>query len=174
MILIFCEDVNSYIEKGTKALQCYAHRGVVSCQFEVTKKMVGGDINVDELDRNVYGVDYPNTLGGFGVGSTGGSILVEDGLFKEVGGYDPELFRAYSAEDQFFWNKLLTKVEIEYADEPAIELFHMWHERQIGNNPHLHIMENYMTNFKTLSNEDKLKVVEHKKNILEDIIKDNE
>lgn len=165
----FFEKINTYIDKGSKALQCYAHRGVVNCELEITRSLLSKDISVDDLGPSVYGVNYPNTKGGFGAGSTGGSILVEDELFNKIGGYDPELFRAYSAEDQFFWNKLLTKVEIDYADDPEIDLFHMWHERQLGNNPFFHVMESYMTHFKSLTKEEKDNVVDYKSKIFSEI-----
>lgn len=169
----FFEDINTYIDNGVKALQCYTGRRVINCNFEMTKKLITGDVHVDQLDENTYGVDYPKFNGQVALGSTGGSILVEDELFREIGGYDPELFKAYSAEDQFFWNKILTKTEIEYADDPAIELFHMWHEPQFGKNPHLYRMENYMTHFKQLSDEEKTSVVDHKKELLEKVIEEN-
>ncbi len=168
----FFEDIFTYIDRDVKALQCYTGRRVINCNVEMTIKLITGEVDVDVLDENTYGVDYPRFNGEVALGSTGGSILVENDLFEEIGGFDPELFKAYSAEDQFFWNKLLTKVDIEYADNPAIELFHMWHEPQFNKNPRLLEMENYMIRFKELSKKEKEAIVSHKKEILKNINRD--
>ena len=44
-------------------------------------------------------------------------------LFEEVGGFDPEIFWGYAAEDQFFWEKINTISEVSYADNPIINMF---------------------------------------------------
>lgn len=168
----FFEDIFTYIDRDVKALQCYTGRRVINCNVEMTVKLIKGEVDVDVLDENTYGVDYPRFNGKVSLGSTGGSILVENNLFEEIGGFDPELFKAYSAEDQFFWNKILTHTDIEYADNPAIELFHMWHEPQFNKNPRLLEMESYMNKFKELSDVERKSVVSHKKEILKKINRD--
>jgi len=77
------------------------------------------------------------------VGSTGGSIVVKYEVFKEIGGYDPEIVWGYAPEDIIFWLKLeiyfkTYKYTEQYKSEPFcsndvfshdtdVELFHMYH-----------------------------------------------
>jgi hypothetical protein len=163
----FFEKIMSNLNKvGAKAIQCYTKRRVLNCNLEITNMLLSGKIDVNSLGENSDGVNPPMYNGQPSLGSKGGSILLESELFFEAGGYDPELFRAYSAEDNFFWEKISSLTEIAYADEPAVELFHMWHEPQFGKNPFLYEMERDYVAFKGLSDELKRKFIDEKRKLL--------
>ena len=160
-ILIKKDFFNKVMEniKRTKsrALQCYTKRRVLNCNAELTNKILSEDVNINFIEEGSDGVKLP------AIGSKGGSILLENDLFFEVGGYDPELFRAYSAEDNFFWEKISAVTDISYADEPEVKLMHMWHEPQFTKNPFLYEMENDYLLFKGLPKDKKLKFINEKK-----------
>lgn len=148
-----------------RALQCYTKRRVLNCDIQTTTKIIKGEIGLHSLNEGDEGVNLPMHNGQPSLGSKGGSILLDSALFYEIGGYDPELFRAYSAEDNFFWEKVSALTEIGYADEPAVELFHMWHKPQFGKNPHLYEMERDYLLFKNLPKESKVEFVNEKRNL---------
>lgn len=149
-----------------RALQCYAKRRVLNCDVKTTAGIISGNININSLKEGDEGVGPPLYDGQPSLGSKGGSILLDSDLFFEVGGYDPELFRAYSAEDNFFWEKVSAVTEIGYADEPAVELFHMWHEPQFGKNPFLYEMERDYLLFKNLPKDVKKQFIFEKKEFI--------
>lgn len=137
--------------KNYKALQCYCNRRVLNCSPDLTGELISKRINVNNLKEGTLGVHLPMFNGQPSLGSKGGSILIEKDIFYKTGGYEDSLFKAYSAEDNFFWEKVSVFTEIAYADHPPIELFHMWHEPQYNKNPHLMEMEQDYNFFKALS-----------------------
>ena len=124
----------------------------------LTNNFLLGQINLNDLDRLNKEVSPPSLTG-----SKGGSIFVEGDIFNEVGGFDPELFWGYAAEDQIFWDKVSTITNIGYSDNPCIDMFHMWHEPTHSTNPFLFVMENYMHEFRSMNNENKLKFLHLKR-----------
>lgn len=76
-------------------------------------------------------------------GATGGSVVVRHKVFREIGGYDPELVWGYAPEDIIFWLKLeiyfktyqrTESYKLEpfccrdvFSHETDVELFHMYH-----------------------------------------------
>ena len=97
-------------------------------------------------------------------GAPGGSILTSRNLFFEVGGYDPEIFSAYSPEDEFFWYKLSTYTTIRSCQNN--EIFHMYHPSTEYTNPHLKSLIALMKKFRELSRDDKIKIIEYKSQTL--------
>lgn len=148
--------------KNAKAIQCFTKRRVLYCDPRVTVGLINKDIDVDDIDLKTEGVNPPKFLG-----APGGSIMVERDLFFKVGGYDAELFLAYSPEDAFFWDKLSVFETVYSSDNPDVEVFHMYHEPQWSKNSFLNEMQEMYDYFKRMSEEEKIKTIE----IKEDIIK---
>lgn len=71
----------------------------------------------------------------------GGSIAVGRSLFEIIGGFDASIFQGYSAEDQFFWNKISNIITIPSMNDN--DLFHIHHEaeRCHANSEHLLSLE---------------------------------
>lgn len=160
----FFDKVMENIERTkSRALQCYANRRVLNCDKEMTNLILKSEVDFNSLAEGNKGVNLPMFNGQPSLGSKGGSILLESELFFESGGFCSELFRAYSAEDNFFWETISALTEIEYADEPAVELFHMWHEPQFGKNPFLYEMEKDYLMFKELPKEKKVEFINEKR-----------
>ena len=103
------------------------------------------------------------------LGSKGGSILVEREFYYELGGFDPELFWGYAAEDQIFWDKAITLLgEVSYADNPPIDIFHMWHPPTHATNPLLYEMEEYMLQFRNMKKKERMNFLNLKKELFKD------
>lgn len=162
----FFERVFANVERAdVRALQCYTKRRVLNCDVSVTQRLLSHELDVNSLNEGSEGVNLPMFNGEPSLGSKGGSILIERGLFFESGGYDPEIFRAYSAEDNFFWEKISALTKIGYADDPEVETFHMWHEPQFGKNPFLYEMEMDYLAFKNLTIENKKRFIAEKRKL---------
>lgn len=153
--------LEKYIERGIISLQTYCKRRVIHVNEEFSNRIRNDQINVDNLFSFSEGVFLPNP------GSTGGSILIKREKFFEIGGYDPELFWNYSPEDLFFFKKL---GNIEYADDPEIEIFHLHHEpireKILDNNKEYNTMVILTNLYDELSVEEKKEFFEIKKKLL--------
>jgi hypothetical protein len=98
-----------------------------------------GDSNrlFDGVDiKEIVSETYPPIPEEFSRRAPGGSIIVGRSLFELVGGFDPHLFTGYSVEDQFFWDKLSSIVEIQSMNEN--DLIHIWHDAERSHNDSEH------------------------------------
>jgi hypothetical protein len=146
---------------GSKCLQPYGNRHVLYMSKELTDKVINKKLDINQLHKYHEGVSPPNQTG-----SKGGSIFVEKETFEQVGGFDPEIFWGYAAEDQMFWDKVSAITNIGYADNPSIEMYHMWHPPTEGTNPLLFYMENMMVQFRNMNMEEKINFLNMKKEYL--------
>jgi predicted glycosyltransferase involved in capsule biosynthesis len=115
-------------------------------------------------------------------GSTGGSILVRRDTFLSVGGFDPELFYGYGPEDSFFWSKLETlEKRVDpinwhfagggmFADDPPIDVYHMYHEPKWFSNPDEPRMLDIRHSFWHYQHEEKCQIVAEKRRILQEAL----
>lgn len=141
-----------------KCLQSYGNRHIWYMSKELTEKFLNKEISIDDIDKTHREVSAPEFKN-----SKGGSILVEKDTYKKVGGFDPELFWGYAAEDQMFWQKVLFLFgDIKYSDNPCIDMFHMWHEPTHNTNPLINVMNNSLLEFNTISADDKIKFLNAK------------
>lgn len=152
-----------------KCLQTYGGRRVLYISQELTPKVINGEIDINTLNEKSIGITLPMYNGTLALGSKGGSILTERAFYHEIGGFDPELFWGYAAEDQMFWDKAITLLgEVAYADNPPIDMFHMWHPPTHTTNPFLYEMESYMLQFRNMNKRDRMKLLEAKKEMFKD------
>lgn len=151
------ENLNSF-----RCLQPYGNRHILYMSEELTNNVIDGKQSIDDesIKSNVSAPDLK--------GSKGGSILISRDLFFEVGGFDPEIFWGYAAEDQLFWDKVSTITNIGYADNPSIDMFHMWHEPMSFTNPFLFLMDKYMYEFRSMNHENKMCFLNMKNQFLND------
>lgn len=148
-----------------ECIQSYGGRRVLYMTLELTKKVINKEVDYNIFNENTHHVSLPMYNGRPALGSKGGSIFIGKNLFEEVGGFDPEIFWGYAAEDQFFWEKVNTVSEIGYADNPLIDMFHMWHPPSSMSNPKLYEMENVWSFFKGLSIDEKKQIINFKKEL---------
>lgn len=147
--------------KQCKAIQCFTGRRVLYINDKLTERVIAGEFAVDDLSIELPEVTPPAL-----VGAPGGSIMVERGLFFDVGGYDGELFLANSPEDIFFWDKIDTLDKMYISDDPHIEVYHMNHRPTYFDNPRLTEMKGYHNVFKTLSINDKKAIIKLKSDMI--------
>lgn len=155
--------------KDNKCMQTYGGRRVLYMSQELTPKVLKGEVDINSLSQHSPGVNLPMFNGQPALGSKGGSILVERDFYYQIGGFDPELFWGYAAEDQIFWDKALTVLgEVSYADSPLIDMFHMWHPPTSSTNPLLYEMENYMLQFRNMKKKERHNFLNTKKELFKD------
>ena len=153
--------------KGSRCMQTYGKRRVLYLSQTLTPKVINKEIDFNLLNESSTDVSLPMYAGQPALGSKGGSIIIERDLYYEIGGFDPEVFWGYAAEDQMFWDKAMTVLgEVDYADNPPIDIFHMWHPPTSMTNPLVYEMENYMLQFRNMKKKDRFKVLEIQKNNL--------
>lgn len=99
---------------------------------EDTKRFFEG-VNIYEIISNTY----PPIPDESSRKAPGGSIIVGRSLYELIGGFDAHLFTGYSVEDQFFWDKLSSVVEIPSMNEN--DLIHIWHEAERTHNDNEHL-----------------------------------
>ena len=150
--------------KDSKCMQTYGKRRVLYLSQELTPRVIAKEVDFSTFDENTPNVSLPMFAGKPALGSKGGSIVVERDLYYQIGGFDPELFWGYAAEDQMFWNKASTVLgEVSYADNPPIDIFHMWHPPTSNTNPLVYEMENYMHQFNGMKKKERFKYLEIQK-----------
>lgn len=118
---------------GTQFIQPYTHRCLICLKPEAAEEMRK---DLARMDTPIPPEDIYELV----PGAPGGSLYITRQRYLEVGGHDPTLSWGYGPEDSMFWDKLQTVEPIAYADEPPIELVHLWHPSSAPNNPLLHQM----------------------------------
>jgi predicted glycosyltransferase involved in capsule biosynthesis len=146
-------------------MQTYGGKRVLYLSEDLTKKVINKEVDYNEFNEKTPQISPPIYNGNIALGSKGGSILVSREIFYKVGGFDPELFWGYSAEDQFFWEKINTVSKIAYADNPPIDMFHMWHSPSFNTNPLLYEMEKDWLTFKNMNKVEKENIIKIKEDL---------
>lgn len=117
-------------------------------------------------------------------GAVGGSLLISNKLFKDVGGYDDELFFGYAPEDAVFWFKLECMFKpIEFhknwcvhlgsacypnQKENKINIFHQWHVPLYNTNPDEKVMDQIKMHYFNSDYSTIQALIEHKKNLFKE------
>lgn len=153
----FFINVINKINRNDLVFQTFKNRRLLYLSDDLTKKIIIGDISVNEIKT-----DDENLIMG-DEGAPGGSICVNRELFINVGGFDPELFFGYSPEDLFFWNKIECFVKITSTNN---EMLHMSHERLHETNDLIEFMLFCVEDFNKLDETNKLEFMNNKKNTI--------
>jgi hypothetical protein len=109
-------------------LQPYTHR----CLFNL--KPVPAQMIRDEISF----ADEPLTPkmhSPLAPGAPGGSLYLSRERYLEAGGHDPQFCWGYGPEDTLFYHKLELLEPIAFADDPPIEMRHLWHPPAAVTNP---------------------------------------
>lgn len=149
---------------GAKFIQPYTHRTPFYLHEHVSEAFRKNLHLVDEpIDSKNIQTPIP--------GAPGGSLYIHRDRYLDVGGHDPNLCWGYGPEDLLFLDKLRTMAEIAYADDPPIEMFHLWHPTAELQNPFRREMDIFVKiYFVNLPLDQKKKLMEGKKNLLTSIL----
>ena len=153
--------MQNHENKEFRAIQCFVDRRVMYCDYSVTNELISGNIKVDDLHEDHYGVTPPYCLG-----APGGSIMVERDLFFQVGGYEEGFFQGNSPEDSFFWEKVDTISKMWTSDFPRINIYHMHHPVTYYDNPKINEMTQVLNDFKSMSKDDKIRYINAKSELI--------
>ncbi len=152
----------------TKFIQPYTHRSLLNTIPEIAQRLRE---NVNLADQGVtQEMIYPIVEG-----APGGSLYLHRQRYLEVGGHDPNFFWGYGPEDKFFFEKVKLFEPIAYADDPPIEMIHLWHHNAASNNPFRFQMDWFVHSFlQSNSREEKDTMLTNKRALLEHILQENE
>lgn len=163
-----------YLDKNPKWVQPYTKRRVLRISDTYTDKICLG--NITDLS-----LIPPEHITASNPGSPGGSIVIRSDVFEGVGGYDPELFYGYAPEDDILWTKLEATSSITnavrscfdggggtFADDPAIEVYHLSHLSVVGQNKEYIDMLLYRRSYHSYTHVDKMRYIEYKREIWEE------
>lgn len=152
----------------TKFIQPYTHRCLLNTYPEIAEMLRK---NVDLADAGLT----EEMRQPFIEGAPGGSLYLHCQRYIEVGGHDPNYCWGYGPEDALFFNKLKILEPIAYADDPPIEMIHLYHPTASILNPFRHEMDWFVKIFLESKPEaEKRAFMENKKRLLEQILSDIE
>jgi hypothetical protein len=155
----FIKNIFENIEKkGVNCIQTFNRRRVLYFNEEQTEKIKNGEIQINEIDDSDLKVGD--------CCAPGGSILIKNSLFFEVGGYDPELFYGWSPEDLFFWDKIESMESIGITDNPKNEIYHMYHKPQNLNKEQMVNSEEKLNLYESIKKEYLTEIIKIKKEII--------
>jgi hypothetical protein len=119
---------------------------------------------IDEpLDESMYEPLNP--------GAPGGSLYLSRQRYLEAGGHDPQFCWGYGPEDALFYHKLELLEPIAFADEPPIEMIHLWHPSAAIQNPFRNEMDWFVkVLFQGKSKEEKLAYMKSKESLLKNLL----
>jgi hypothetical protein len=105
-------------------------------------------------------------------GAPGGSLYLSRDRYLDAGGHDPQLCWGYGPEDALFYHKLELLEPIAFADNPPIEMIHLWHPTASNNNPFRNEMDFFVkVVFKEKKLDEKRAYMEYKKTLLTNLLK---
>ena len=146
-------------------LQPYTHRCLLNTFPDIAQR----------IRENLELADFPlmeEMYAPMAPGAPGGSLYLNRQRYLDVGGHDANFCWGYGPEDQMFFDKVKLLEPIEYADNPPIEMIHLWHATAQNNNPFRHEMDWFVKFFfYNKPVEEKMAFMATKKRLLEDILK---
>lgn len=154
----------------TKAqfLQPYTHRCLINLKKPVAEIFRDNVDLVDEpFDESMY---FP-----IQAGAPGGSLYLSRERYLQAGGHDPQFCWGYGPEDALFYQKLELLEPIAFADDPPIELVHLWHPSASVENPLRAVMDWFVkVLFQGKQKEEKLAYMKSKEELLKNLLQNIE
>jgi hypothetical protein len=151
----------------TQFLQPYTGRCLFNLKAAVAEAFRENLALADEpLDPSMYGERMP--------GAPGGSLYLSRERYLEAGGHDPQFCWGYGPEDALFYHKLELLEPIAFADDPPIEMIHLWHPTAASNNPFRQEMDFFVkVVFKEKKKEEKLAYMNYKRDLLKNLLQNS-
>jgi len=149
---------------GTKSLQAYMQRSLLKLYPHVADMMREDPAILDQgTHPGMYSQKNPVALGR--------SIYIHRDRYIDVGGHDPNVCWGYGPENRLFYNKLQVFEPISFADNPPIEMVHLWHPSVSKSNPFLDVMNWFVSDYyEKLSLKDRIDIIQAKKVMLNNIL----
>lgn len=149
---------------GTKFLQPYTHRSLLKLYPHVADMIREDPALVDQgIHKGMYAPIIP--------ARQGASLYIHRDRYIDVGGHDPNICWGYGPEDCLFYNKLQLFEPISFAEDPPIEMIHLWHPNSGINNHFLEVMNWFVFDYyEKLPLEEKKNIIRRKKKTLLDIL----
>jgi hypothetical protein len=149
---------------STQFLQPYTHRSLLNLKPEIAEEFRK---DLTHMDKPIPSEHYYPIC----PGAPGGSLYLSRTRYLEAGGHDPQLCWGYGPEDLLFFKKLQLLEPLAFADNPPIELVHLWHPPAALQNPLLSQMDSFVKiYFEQLPNDQKLGYMQYKRNVLESLL----
>lgn len=145
---------------NTQFLQPYTHRCLFNLK-EAVASVFREDLTLadEPLDATMYAPLSP--------GAPGGSLYLSRERYLQAGGHDPQFCWGYGPEDALFYHKLELLEPIAFADDPPIEMIHLWHPPAASMNPFRQEMDWFVkVLFKEKNKEEKLNYMKAKEEML--------
>jgi len=164
----FWSMLDANVERAkTQFLQPYTHRCLLNLK-QVVADMFRENLSLadEPLDESMYSSLEKS------VGAPGGSLYLTRQRYLEAGGHDPQLCWGYGPEDALFYQKLELLESIAFADEPPIEMIHLWHPSAQIQNPfrvEMDVLVKCM--FRNTSNDEKRNYMKKKEELLKNLMR---
>ncbi len=161
----FWHKLDSNVKRAkTQFLQPYTGRCLFNLKPAVAEAFRANLTLADEpLDPAMYGERIP--------GAPGGSLYLSRERYLEAGGHDPQFCWGYGPEDALFYHKLELLEPIAFADDPPIEMIHLWHPTAASHNPFRQEMDFFVKGvFKGKNRDEKMGYMNYKREVLKNLL----
>jgi len=162
----FWERLDANLQRaGTKFLQPYTHSSLLKLYPHVADMIREDPALVDQgIHQGMYSpIKQPS--------AQVASLYIHRNIYIEVGGYDPNVCWGYGVENLLFYNKLQLFEPISFADDPPIEMVHLWHLTASRTNHFLDVIKWFVSEYyEKLPLEDRMDIMRVKKKMLLDIL----
>lgn len=149
----------------TQFLQPYTHRSLLNLKPPVA----------EFFRENLSLADNPITEDMYFpivAGAPGGSLYLSRERYLNAGGHDPNFCWGYGPEDALFYQKLELLEPIAFADNPPIEMIHLWHPPASVSNRLREEMDWFVkVHFKQQSEDQKRAYMNYKEEVLKNCLR---
>jgi predicted glycosyltransferase involved in capsule biosynthesis len=140
----------------------YTYKKLVTMKEEDTDKFI--TYFLEKGDLPPHGNDLWKTKTAKAGANWGGSLMVHRELYKNIGGYDPELFFGYSSEDVAIIKKLIYFASQKNRLEQT--LYHLYHQSSFLKGYYNMVGNSLLWGFQHFSNQEKKPFLDLKSNLL--------
>jgi hypothetical protein len=149
----------------TQFLQPYTHRSLLNLKPAVAEAFRQDLSLADQpITDDMYAPIVP--------GAPGGSLYLSRERYLKAGGHDPNFCWGYGPEDALFYHKLELIEPIAFADDPPIEMIHLWHPPAAVSNPFRQEMDWFVkVHFKQQDKDQKLAYMKYKEELLKNCLR---
>lgn len=164
----FWNMLDANVERAkTQFIQPYTHRCLLNLKPAVADMFRENIGLADEpLDTTMYSSLEK------AAGAPGGSLYLTRQRYLEAGGHDPQLCWGYGPEDALFYQKLELLETIAFADNPPIEMIHLWHPSAQIQNPFRVEMDVLVKGmFRDKTEDEKRHYMKYKEEVLKNVMR---
>lgn len=154
----------NYKRTGAQFIQPYTHRCLLNLKRPVAEMFRE---NLSLADEPLHESMYSPII----AGAPGGSLYLSRERYLQAGGHDPQMSWGYGPEDALFYHKVSLLEPIAFADNPPIEMIHLWHPSASVENPLRSMMDWFVkVIFQGKSEEEKRGYMKYKEEVLKNLM----